>query len=156
MSEFKSKAAKDADGRCMSHVEVAIVQAEYRKFLESEITALRSANAHLAKYARRLEGESLAVRDALFWYAEKAGHCRKITDTGEEARNALDGDGGERGRVALASTAETADRVRRGVQANAVIRAIGLYQYGMEPEDLIGEQKELAQQLRGQNAGGAQ
>jgi len=39
--------------------------------------------------------------DALRWYQEKAKYCRKITDEGEEARQALDMDGGEMAKTIL-------------------------------------------------------
>lgn len=46
-----------------------------------------------------------AMREALEWYAAKAAACRKITPEGDEGRSALDRDGGERARGALASDA---------------------------------------------------
>lgn len=43
-----------------------------------------------------------AMREALEWYAEQVAGCRKIGSVGEPARHALDRDGGERARNALA------------------------------------------------------
>ena len=42
-----------------------------------------------------------AQREALEWYAEKVAGCRKITSEGNDARNALDRDGGQIARAAL-------------------------------------------------------
>jgi hypothetical protein len=42
------------------------------------------------------------LTEALRWYAEQVAGCRKITSEGEQARNALDADGGQRARAALA------------------------------------------------------
>jgi hypothetical protein len=44
---------------------------------------------------------------ALQWYADKVGDCRKIHREGETARYALDADGGNRARKALARTGST-------------------------------------------------
>jgi hypothetical protein len=41
------------------------------------------------------------MREALLWYSEKVAGCRKITREGDEARQALDKDGGQRAREAL-------------------------------------------------------
>lgn len=43
-----------------------------------------------------------ALVEALEWYAEQAAGCRKVTSEGETARNALDKDGGQRARAAIA------------------------------------------------------
>ena len=42
------------------------------------------------------------LREALGWYEKQASDCRKITREGDDARYALDRDGGERARAALA------------------------------------------------------
>ena len=42
------------------------------------------------------------LREALGWYEKQANDCRKITREGDDARYALDRDGGERARAALA------------------------------------------------------
>ena len=42
------------------------------------------------------------LRGALDWYEKQANDCRKITREGDDARYALDRDGGERARAALA------------------------------------------------------
>ena len=41
------------------------------------------------------------LREALGWYEKQANDCRKITREGDDARYALDRDGGERARAAL-------------------------------------------------------
>lgn len=41
------------------------------------------------------------MRAALQWYAEKVADCRKISGPGDDARHALDRDGGNRARAAL-------------------------------------------------------
>lgn len=41
------------------------------------------------------------LRAALEWYAERVADCRKITPEGDNARQALDLDGGKRARAAL-------------------------------------------------------
>lgn len=48
------------------------------------------------------EAELAKVREALLWYEENVRNCRKITSEGNDARHALDRDGGERARAALA------------------------------------------------------
>lgn len=49
-----------------------------------------------------LEAENERLRGALGWYEKQANDCRKITREGDDARYALDRDGGERARAALA------------------------------------------------------
>lgn len=39
--------------------------------------------------------------EALAWYAQQVANCRKLTPEGEEARAALDRDGGKRAMDAL-------------------------------------------------------
>lgn len=41
------------------------------------------------------------LRAALEWYAERVADCRKITPEGDNARQALDRDGGKRARALL-------------------------------------------------------
>lgn len=50
-------------------------------------------------------GDAVGIREALEWYADKVGSCRKITSEGEDARAALDKDGGSRARAALGDVA---------------------------------------------------
>lgn len=60
---------------------------------------LLSAGADLIEtQAREIEW----LRAALGWYEKQANDCRKITREGDDARYALDRDGGERARAALA------------------------------------------------------
>ena len=49
------------------------------------------------------------LREALRWYEEKVAECRKIGSLGDNARQALDRDGGFRARDALSQQAEPAD-----------------------------------------------
>ncbi|WLW59869.1 hypothetical protein RA224_21880 [Achromobacter aegrifaciens] len=60
---------------------------------------VRFARALLSKLRAPVADE----RAALVWYAEQVAGCRKFGPDGEGARNALDKDGGERARAALAS-----------------------------------------------------
>lgn len=53
----------------------------------------------------QLEEENARMRAALEWYADMATDCRKITSEGDIARRALDKDGGDRARFALAAEA---------------------------------------------------
>ena len=48
-----------------------------------------------------IEAENERLRGALGWYEKQANDCRKITREGDDARYALDRDGGERARAAL-------------------------------------------------------
>ena len=50
----------------------------------------------------RTMAENERLREALGWYEKQANDCRKITREGDDARYALDRDGGERARAALA------------------------------------------------------
>ena len=61
--------------------------------------------AELAKW--KALAETLA--GALDWYEKQANDCRKITSEGDNARYALDRDGGERARQALTSYKEQRD-----------------------------------------------
>ena len=54
--------------------------------------------------ARHDKGEVQRLREALEWYAEKAKQCRKIGADGDNARQALDLDGGFRALDALAAS----------------------------------------------------
>lgn len=52
--------------------------------------------------ARQEQGDEVRrLREALEWYEEKVQDCRKIGETGDNARQALDLDGGFRARDAL-------------------------------------------------------
>ena len=64
-----------------------------------ELERQRLAAADLIEtQAREIE----RLRAALGWYEKQANDCRKITREGDDARYALDRDGGERARAALA------------------------------------------------------
>lgn len=47
-------------------------------------------------------GLPVSVRDALDWYAQQVGNCRRFGPAGDAARADLDADGGRRARAALA------------------------------------------------------
>ena len=49
------------------------------------------------------------LREALRWYEEKVAECRKIGSLGDNARQALDRDGGFRARDALSQQPEPTD-----------------------------------------------
>lgn len=53
-----------------------------------------------------LKAENEKLREALRWYEEKVAECRKIGSLGDNARQALDRDGGFRARDALSQQAE--------------------------------------------------
>lgn len=63
-----------------------------------QATALETQAAEIARL-RGLLGEA---EGALKWYAEQVAGCRKVTSEGNEARYALDGDGGKLARATLA------------------------------------------------------
>lgn len=52
----------------------------------------------------KLEADNARLREALGWYEKQVNDCRKITREGDDARYALDRDGGERARAALGET----------------------------------------------------
>ena len=66
------------------------------------VAQLLAAPAHPAE--RQEQGEVQRLREALEWYAEKSKQCRKIGADGDDARQALDLDGGFRARDALAAS----------------------------------------------------
>jgi len=51
-----------------------------------------------------LDQQNHSLRRALSWYEEQVSLCRKVGSLGEPGRHALDRDGGERARAALAAT----------------------------------------------------
>ena len=70
---------------------------------QSELKELTNLGAEL--WAAKAEVERL--REALRWYEEKVAECRKIGSLGDNARQALDRDGGFRARDALSQQAES-------------------------------------------------
>lgn len=48
-----------------------------------------------------LTAENKRLREALRWYEAQVNDCRKVTREGDDARYALDRDGGEKARAAL-------------------------------------------------------
>lgn len=71
--------------------------AELEQYLSAGIAQLESERA-------ALEAECERLREALEWYAEKAKQCRKFGPDGDNARQALDLDGGFRALDALAAS----------------------------------------------------
>ena len=55
------------------------------------------------------DGLGVSVHDALDWYAQQVGDCRRFGPAGDAARADLDADGGRRARAALAQ--QDADKV---------------------------------------------
>lgn len=49
----------------------------------------------------QLTAEVERMREALRWYEAQVNDCRKVTREGDDARYALDRDGGEKARAAL-------------------------------------------------------
>lgn len=73
----------------------------YWKWVGGEIGMLEAiADAIMLDRASR-SADTDALVAALTWYEERARNCRKITSEGNDARHALDKDGGERARAAL-------------------------------------------------------
>lgn len=62
----------------------------------------KSFNRDPEARATTAEAQARAMREALEWYAVQVRNCRKIGRDGHEARVALDRDGGDRARRALA------------------------------------------------------
>jgi hypothetical protein len=58
---------------------------------------------HWEGRAEKAEAEVTRLREALGWYETNVANCRKITSEGNDARHALDADGGQRARAALQS-----------------------------------------------------
>ncbi len=65
--------------------------------LKAKADSLLAAEAQVADLSARLARAVEVMR----WYAERVAGCRKFTDEGHMARNALDADGGERARAFL-------------------------------------------------------
>lgn len=61
----------------------------------------------------KLRAPVAVERAALEWYAEHVAGCRKLGPDGDAARQALDKDGGERARAALASAPVADERCKR-------------------------------------------
>lgn len=73
--------------------------------------------------------EDEKLREALRWYEEKVAECRKIGSLGDNARQALDLDGGFRARDALSQQAEPAP----AQDDQEVAAVIGFYEGEREP-----------------------
>ena len=65
--------------------------------LKAKADSLLAAEAQVADLSARLARAVEVMR----WYAARVAGCRKFTDEGHMARNALDADGGERARAFL-------------------------------------------------------
>ena len=68
-----------------------------RHYDDFQFNTLSEAADLIETQAREIE----RLRGALGWYEKQANDCRKITREGDDARYALDRDGGERARAAL-------------------------------------------------------
>lgn len=72
-------------------------QEKIKRFAQDAIDAAKA-------FADRQQRGGDVGRAALEWYAEQAAGCRKLGAAGDRAREALDKDGGQRARAALAAT----------------------------------------------------
>lgn len=81
-------------------------QASKGATLEVHIAQALGMEIFTAKGAIEPSGNSgglpVSVRDALDWYAQQVGNCRRFGTAGDAARADLDADGGRRARAALA------------------------------------------------------
>lgn len=77
--------------------------------------------------------ENEAMREALRWYAEKVAECRKIGSLGDNARQALDLDGGFRARDAISQQAEPTDTYTAVEMATAAAQGFRDGQAAVEP-----------------------
>ena len=68
---------------------------------ETQAEILRQLEALKAK-----DAEIARLREALVWYEEKTHNCRKLVSEGDDARHALNNDGGSRARTALGGSHE--------------------------------------------------
>lgn len=75
---------------------------------ESSADQFRDA-AQMIEPSGNSGGLPVSVRDALDWYAQQVGNCRRFGTAGDAARADLDADGGRRARAALAQ--QDADKV---------------------------------------------
>lgn len=80
-----------------------------------------------------LKAENEKLREALRWYEEKVAECRKIGSLGDNARQALDRDGGFRARDALSQQAEPTDTYTAVDMATAAAQGFRDGQAAMEP-----------------------
>lgn len=64
--------------------------------------AINVWHAMLAAHDRAPATQVAELREALEWYGQQVKACRMLTREGDEARQALDADGGKRARAALA------------------------------------------------------
>jgi len=79
------------------------------------------------------KAENDRLREALRWYEEKVAECRKIGSLGDNARQALDLDGGFRARDALSQQAEPTDTYTAVDMATAAAQGFRDGQAAMEP-----------------------
>lgn len=79
------------------------------------------------------KAENERLREALHWYAEKVAECRKIGSLGDNARQALDLDGGFRARDAISQQAEPTDTYTAVDMATAAAQGFMDGQAAVEP-----------------------
>jgi len=85
-------------------VRVAVLEKQLKE-RDDHIESLERANAEGDKYIDVLFNHNREMADALNWYATMAKNCRKLSGIpeGDEARQALNDDGGHRAYKALAA-----------------------------------------------------
>ncbi len=86
------------------------------------------------------KAENDRLREALRWYEEKVAECRKIGSLGDNARQALDLDGGFRARDALSKQAEPTDTYTAVEMATAAAQGFRDGQAAVEQATAQGEQ----------------
>lgn len=79
------------------------------------------------------KAENDRLREALRWYEEKVAECRKIGSLGDNARQALDRDGGFRARDALSQQPEPTDTFTAVDMATAAAQGFRDGQAAVEP-----------------------
>jgi len=79
------------------------------------------------------KAENDRLREALRWYEEKVADCRKIGSLGDNARQALDRDGGFRARDALSQQPEPTDTYTAVDMATAAAQGFRDGQAAVEP-----------------------
>lgn len=104
---------------------------------QSELKELTNLGAELG--AAKAEVERL--REALRWYEEKVTECRKIGSLGDNARQALDRDGGFRARDALSQQTEPTDAFTAVDMATAAAQAFRDGQAAVEQAPAQDERK---------------
>lgn len=83
----------------------AVVERALQQAGPAELSEQQGVDEHEARgQIEFLDQQNHSLRRALSWYEEQVSLCRKVGSLGEPGRHALDRDGGERARAALAAT----------------------------------------------------